>query len=134
MQRMCITSRATLARTKVSGERRYMRSKLMCFLILTLLGLASTRDARAQSTPAASSAPRSGARAEFLEEDSYYEARSTRLAETVPADKYNWRPAEGGRSIGEVFAHVTAANYGIARVFGMQPPPGVDVKAIGAAA
>ena len=111
-----------------------MRSKLMCFLIVTLLGLASTRDARAQSTPAASSAPRSGARAEFLEEVSYYEARYTRLAETVPADKYNWRPAEGVRSIGEVFAHVAAANYGIARAFALQPPPGMDVKAIGAAA
>jgi uncharacterized damage-inducible protein DinB len=111
-----------------------MRSKLMCFVAVTLLGLASTGDARAQSTRADSSAPRSGARAEFLEEISYYEARYTRLAETVPAEKYNWRPAEGVRSIGEVFAHVAAANYGIARAFAMQPPSGVDVKAIGAAA
>jgi uncharacterized damage-inducible protein DinB len=111
-----------------------MRSKLMCFLVVTLLGRGSTQEARAQSTPAAASAPHSGARAEFLEEVSYYEARYTRLAETVPADKYNWRPAEGVRSIGEVFAHVAAANYGIARAFALQPPPSVDVKAIGAAA
>jgi uncharacterized damage-inducible protein DinB len=111
-----------------------MRPKLMCFVAVTLLALGSTGEARAQSTPAASSAPRSGARSELLEEMSYYEARYTRLAETIPADKYNWRPAEGVRSIGEVFAHVAAANYGIARAFATQPPPGVDVKAIGAAA
>ena len=76
----------------------------------------------------------SGARAEFLEEISYYEQRYTRLAEAVPADKYNWRPAQGVRSVGEVFAHIVAANYGIARAFGTQPPAGVDFKAIAAAA
>jgi uncharacterized damage-inducible protein DinB len=111
-----------------------MRSKVICFLAVTILGLNSTGDAHAQSTPSASSVPRSGPRAEFLQEISYYEERYTRLAEAVPADKYNWRPAEGVRSIGEVFAHIVAANYGIARAFGTQPPTGVDFKAIGAAA
>ena len=76
----------------------------------------------------------SSARAEFLDEIAYYEQRYTRLAEAVPADKYNWRPAEGVRSIGEVYAHIVAANYGIARAFGTQPPAGVDLKAITAAA
>jgi uncharacterized damage-inducible protein DinB len=80
-----------------------------------------------------SSAPTSGARAEFLEEISFYEQRYVHLAETIPADKYNWRPAHGVRSIGEVFAHIVAANYGIARAFGTPPPAGVDFKAIAAA-
>jgi uncharacterized damage-inducible protein DinB len=111
-----------------------MRSKLICFVAVTLLGLGSTGEARAQSTPAPSPAPRSGARAELLEEISYYEARYTRLSEAIPADKYDWRPGQGVRSIGEVFAHVAAANYGIARAFATPPPSGVDVKAIGAAA
>jgi DinB superfamily len=60
--------------------------------------------------------------------------RFTRLAETVPADKYKWRPAEGIRSIGEVYAHIVAANYGVARAFGTQLPAGVDFKAITATA
>lgn len=111
-----------------------MRSKVICFLAVTILGLNSTGATFAQSPPSASSSPRSGPRAEFLQEISYYEERYTRLAEAVPADKYNWRPAEGVRSIGEVFAHIVAANYGIARAFGTQPPAGVDFKAIGAAA
>ena len=111
-----------------------MRSKLICFLAVAILGLGSTGAGHAQSTLSASAAPHSGPRAEFLKEISYYEARYTRLAEAAPADKYNWRPAEGVRSIGEVFAHIVAANYGIARAFGTQPPAGVDLKAIGAAA
>ncbi len=78
--------------------------------------------------------PSSGARAEFLEEIAYYEQRYMRLAEAIPADKYAWRPGEGVRSIGEVYAHISAANYGVARALGTQPPAGLDFKAITAAA
>jgi uncharacterized damage-inducible protein DinB len=111
-----------------------MRSKLLCFLAVAILKLGSTGAGYAQTAPSTPAALPSGARAEFVDEISFYEARYTRLAEAVPADKYNWRPAEGVRSIGEVFAHIVAANYGIARAFGTQPPAGVDFKAIGAAA
>lgn len=79
-------------------------------------------------------APAAGARAEFLEGLAYYEQRFTRLAGAIPAEKYAWRPGEGVRSIGEVYAHITAANYGVAHAFGMQPPTGLDFKAIQAAA
>src|SRR5260370_22939389 len=51
----------------------------------------------------------------------------------MPADKYAWRPGEGVRSIGEVYAHISAANYGVARALGTQPPAGLDFKAIMAA-
>ena len=36
------------------------------------------------------------------------------------------------RSVGEVFTHITAANYGIARALGTAPPAGFDPKAIAA--
>ncbi len=115
-----------------------MRSKLICFVGVAILGLCCGGRCRAQNGKSAvassSSAPASGARAEFLEEISFYEQRYIRLAETIPADKYNWRPAQGVRSIGEVFAHIVAANYGIARALGTPPPAGVDFKAISAAA
>jgi uncharacterized damage-inducible protein DinB len=78
----------------------------------------------------ASATPTSGFRAEFLEEIAYYEQRYTRLAEAMPAEKYAWRPAEGVRSVGDVFAHITVANYGIARALGTAPPAGFDMKAI----
>jgi uncharacterized damage-inducible protein DinB len=81
-----------------------------------------------------SAAPATGARAEFLEGLAYYEQRFIRLAEAIPAEKYSWRPGEGVRSIGEVYAHITAANYGVAHALGMQSPSGLDFKAIQAAA
>jgi hypothetical protein len=69
-----------------------------------MLGLSFAEAGRTQNAPAASAVPHSGARAEFLQEISYYEERYTRLAETVPADKYNWRPADGahGRTPGSI--------------------------------
>lgn len=109
----------------------------MYFLIVTAFVAGLAGSARAQDKPAAAASaasPTTGARAEFLEEIVYYEQRFTRLAEAVPADKYGWRPGDGVRSIGEVYAHVVAANYGIARALGMQPPAGVDFKVITASA
>jgi uncharacterized damage-inducible protein DinB len=104
------------------------------FLIFTLLILGSVSRSRAQDKPAAttppSAAPTSGPRAEFLEEIAYYEQRYTHIAEAMPAEKYTWRPAEGVRSVGEVFAHITVANYGVARALGTPPPAGIDPKAI----
>ena len=115
--------------------------RISMYLIAFALLLSFTRfPAQAQEmsagkapASAASAAPSPGARAEFLEEIAYYEGRYTRLAEAIPADKYTWRPAEGVRSIGEVYNHIVAANYGIARALGTQPPAGLDFKAILAA-
>jgi uncharacterized damage-inducible protein DinB len=88
-------------------------------------------DKQAGQTPATAAAvPTSGARAEFLAEVAFYEQRFTRLAQAVPAEKYTWRPAEGVRSIGEVYNHIVTANYGIARGLGTSPPAGFDPKAI----
>jgi uncharacterized damage-inducible protein DinB len=113
-----------------------MRRIALYFLVLTVIGLNSMSATRAQDTPdhkvpaTATVAPNSGFRAEFLEEVTYYEQGYTRLAEAIPAEKYSWRPAEGVRSVGEVFTHITAANYGIARALGTAPPAGFDPKAI----
>jgi uncharacterized damage-inducible protein DinB len=108
-------------------------------MILTLLFAHCGAPTKAQTTSAdkmpavaAPAAPTSGPRAEFLEEITYYEQRYTRLAEAMPADKYTWRPGEGVRSIGEVYNHIVAANYGIARALGTAPPAGLDFKAIAA--
>lgn len=85
------------------------------------------------TTRSSAVAPAVGARAEFLDVIEYYEQRYARLAEAIPADKYAWRPADGVRSIGEVYAHISAANYGTARALGAQAPAGLDFKAIIAA-
>jgi len=53
------------------------------------------------------------------------EEKLTSLAEAIPADKYAWRPAEGVRSVSEVFMHVANANYFYPTFWGVQPPASV---------
>jgi uncharacterized damage-inducible protein DinB len=83
-----------------------------------------------EKSPATAVTPTSGARLEFLDEVSYYEQRYIRLADAIPAEKYNWRPAEGVRTIGEVYMHMVGANYAYARMLGTPPPAGIDPKAL----
>jgi len=108
------------------------------FVVLTVSGLNFMASSWAQDSSehkaaaVASAVPTSGFRAEFLEGITYYEQRYTHLAEAMPTEKYTWRPAEGVRSVGEVFTHIIAANYGVARALGTAPPAGFDFKAIAA--
>jgi uncharacterized damage-inducible protein DinB len=48
------------------------------------------------------------------------------LATAMPPDKINWRPAEGVRSIGEVYLHISQANYGFMGLLGASGP--IDFK------
>jgi len=112
-----------------------MRRIYLYFLCLTVLApgvalAAYTQDKPAEKAPVSSVAPATGFRAEFLEEIAYYEKRYTSLAETMLAEKYMWRPAEGVRSVGEVFTHIAGANYGVARALGTTPSAGLDFKSI----
>ena len=109
-------------------------SALAILLTLCALTILPLRAAAQDNPPAAAASAVTGARGEFLAEVVYYEQRYTRLAEACPAEKYSWRPGEGVRSIGEVYAHIAAANYGIARALGTPLPAGIDPKTINAAA
>ena len=50
------------------------------------------------------------------------------LAGVIPQEKYTWRPADGVRSIGEVFLHVAGAGYNIPNMMGVPLPQGFDRK------
>jgi uncharacterized damage-inducible protein DinB len=50
------------------------------------------------------------------------------LAETIPQDKYTWRPGEGVRSVSELFLHIASANFRIPNFLGTKPPEGFDTK------
>jgi len=90
---------------------------------------------RPQEKPAsAPTTPTSGPRLEFLDEVSFYEQRFVRLADAIPADKYSYRPAEGVRTVGEVYLHVATSNYNFAKTLGTPLPPGIDLKALAASA
>jgi uncharacterized damage-inducible protein DinB len=46
------------------------------------------------------------------------------LAQAMPAEKYTWRPAEGVRSVSEVYLHIAGANFGLTAIAGAPPAPG----------
>src|SRR5216684_6141657 len=106
---------------------RFASSILLAICAVTLL---PHRAVAQDNPPAAAASAVTGARGEFLEAIAYYEQRYTRLAEAVPAEKYSWRPGEGVRSVGEVYAHIVGANYGAARALGTAPPASLDFKSI----
>jgi uncharacterized damage-inducible protein DinB len=108
-----------------------MRRICLIILMVTCGSVGLTSLLVGQEKPAekaASAVPAAGPRAEFLDELAFYEQRYTRLAEAMPADKYAWKPGEGVRSVGDVFLHIAAANYGVARALGTPPPSGFDFK------
>jgi uncharacterized damage-inducible protein DinB len=71
-----------------------------------------------------------GYRSEVMAEVMVQEDKYTRLAEAIPAEKYNWRPVADVRSFAEVFLHVSAANYNLYKLVGTPPPSGLDVKGL----
>jgi uncharacterized damage-inducible protein DinB len=89
---------------------------LVVFLTVSLSLLGLVPAAGAQDRPndrslIAGSEPPSSFRTEFLDELSFCEQRFILIAEAMPADKYSWRPAQGMRSLGGLFAHVVITNY-----------------------
>jgi uncharacterized damage-inducible protein DinB len=100
----------------------------LCLLLVSVL-LPTSDCVQAQSSPTAASpstnsAPTSGVRAEFLNELEIQEDKFVQLAQAMPAEKYTWRPAEGVRSVSEVYMHVATANYNLPHVFGVAAPSG----------
>lgn len=45
------------------------------------------------------------------------------LADAIPQNKFNWRPAPGVRSIAEAFMHIAFANYGMMKMAAGKDPP-----------
>ena len=90
-------------------------------LALGLTGVASRAFAQgSQSAGAASFNIRLGAVAELKEAQN----ELVSLAQAMPADKYTWRPAEGVRSVAEVYLHVCAGNFGLTALAGVPPKAG----------
>jgi uncharacterized damage-inducible protein DinB len=111
-----------------------MKKLLMSATALALLLTASASHASqaAQAAPAAQSADKTSPSYDMkpqslLDLDGMHK-KFVDLATAIPADKYSWRPAEGVRSIGEVFLHIANANYNIPSFMGTPLPAGFDPK------
>jgi uncharacterized damage-inducible protein DinB len=56
------------------------------------------------------------------------EKKVVALAEAVPQEKYDWRPADGVRSVAEAYMHIAQGNYYLAMLAGTPPPEGIDLQ------
>jgi uncharacterized damage-inducible protein DinB len=90
-------------------------------LILTLAGVVRASQQAPVKPPPQNGAAK-GFRAEFLSDLADLQKKSVDLANAVPAEKYGWRPAEGVRSISEVYTHMAGGTYFLATFIGEQPP------------
>jgi uncharacterized damage-inducible protein DinB len=72
-------------------------------------------------------APVSALTGDVINDLNYYEGKITSLAEAMPEENYTWRPADGVRSIGEVYLHITFANYLFLKFFGHEMPEGITM-------
>ncbi len=82
--------------------------------------------------PAQDAAPKAAAgaapsfKAAFLNQLADSEKKLVSLAQAVPQEKMTWRPAEGVRSMSEVFMHEAGANYMFMTFLGAKAPAGLD--------
>jgi uncharacterized damage-inducible protein DinB len=56
----------------------------------------------------------------------FIQKRVMDLEEAVPQKDFNWRPAEGVRSISEVYRHIALGNYLFLKFAGIDLPPGIE--------
>ncbi|MFY9821953.1 MAG: DinB family protein [Thermoanaerobaculia bacterium] len=101
--------------------KRLIGSTAVLALLLALALPVLAQD-KAAAKPAAS-----GTKADILRSVGDAEKKLIALAEAMPADKYTWHP-EGARTVGEVFAHVSAANYFFPTFWGNKIPASVDPR------
>lgn len=107
-----------------------MKSMFATAVLLSLVAGAAPLVAQETKPVAAAPAakPAANGTAEILWQIRDAEKKLIQLAEATPAEKFAWRPAEGVRSIGEVFMHVAGANYFFPTFWGGKIPDGLDPR------
>ena len=95
-----------------------------------LLSASAVAQCAGMGMSAKTDAPKSGFRSDLLKALDDLEKKSVGLAEAAPQEKYSWRPAEGVRSVGEVFTHMAMGNYYYAGLAGNKAPADINVSGI----
>src|ERR1700691_255825 len=70
--------------------------------------------------PAPATVP--GVRGLFLKQVDDVQSKVVSLAQAMPQEKYSWKPADGVRSVAEVFGHTASANSFLPNFIGVKPP------------
>jgi uncharacterized damage-inducible protein DinB len=72
-----------------------------------------------------------GFRADLLAQIAHVEKQILDLENAIPDEKMTWRPAEGVRSISEVYMHIAWGNYLLAQVAGFKLPDDITMPESG---
>jgi len=96
-----------------------MKRTILALLLLTLTTTLAAPRLRAADRPG-------GFRGDFLWQLDDIEKKIEGLAQAVPEAKYTWRPAEGVRSISEVYMHIAGSNYFLLGFAGVAKPAGLS--------
>ena len=106
-------------------------SRAFARLLLILAGLSAVASGGWSQTPAVPddhTAPSYDMKAQALQDLGVVQKKFVDLANTLPADKFTWRPSADSRSFAEVFLHVAGERYQILALGGAVPPAGFDGK------
>ena len=95
----------------------------LCSTLFAVVALVAAIPVAAHETPAAAPAA-AGFQGDVAADLARTGEKLVALAEAIPADKYGWRPAEGVRSMSEVFVHLASANSLMPAAMGAAPPAG----------
>lgn len=114
-----------------TGHRRLVH----CAAIALLSGCATApqpsvqtgAQSSAQVTPPSAPAA-TGLAADLLMDIDRLEPKVMGLAREIPAERYEWRPAPGVRSVSEVLRHVAADNYFLAAAVGHAAPAATGIR------
>jgi len=109
-----------------------MKKQLLLMLSGCLLGVFAASAQQAAAPPAAQPADKTPPSYDLKPQAALdlqdMQQKYTSLAEAIPAEKYSYRPAEGVRSISELFLHVAAAGFNFPVARGTAPFPGFAAK------
>jgi uncharacterized damage-inducible protein DinB len=101
-----------------------MKKVCLSLAILALVLTAGTTQTFAQGAPSGDKAASYGFRQRAVVELKGVQQEIVSLAQAMPQEKYTWRPADGVRSVSEVYLHMAGANFGLTAIAGAPPSPG----------
>jgi uncharacterized damage-inducible protein DinB len=99
---------------------KLVRLMLLLTLVVSVMGTLIAQDKPALPK---------GIRGDILMSAMDAEGKVTGLVNAIPQEKFTWRPAEGVRSVSELFLHIAGANYLFPSMTGgTKMPEGMDPK------
>ncbi|MDX1637653.1 MAG: DinB family protein [Balneolaceae bacterium] len=100
-----------------------LKTALFPVIVLTILFLSySSTSAQEQGGDAVLS--------DFLNVYNTSTGKAADLAGAIPEETYNWRPAEGIRSVKESVLHMAGGNYFFGSMIGAEIPEGIDPRSL----